>query len=243
MSTEQLTTTAPVTMQDVMSSQATFPFFEIHERGVTFNIECPEDTWRELATAAAAAFQASGITHCRMIAKLADILNFGDTKFGERSADVIDCTAGFMKLSAKTIENAMTTFLKIPEERRRVDELTFEHHKLVQKLDPKEQEEFLKLAISDGLSVSALREAIAERHPKKKINTKKKAAVDPDAPKISEEEAIKAAETLCNYFDQAEEKDGPLSKWEPERIKRFANLTHPLELTAKRLRNAAKKLK
>lgn len=231
----------PITMQDVMSSQATFPFFQIHNNGVEINEACPEDDWRALAKAAAEAFQATGITHCRMIAKLADILNFGDAAYGERSADVIDCTAGFMKLSAKTIENAMTTFLKIPESRRRVDELTFEHHKAVQKLSAEEQEEFLKLAVDEGMSVSALKDAVRERHPKK-TTTKQKKTIDPDAPKITEEEAIKAAETLCNYFDQAEEKDGPLAKWEPERITKLNNVCHPLEMLAKRLRNAAKKL-
>lgn len=204
----------PVGIQDVMSQQAEFPFFSIHATGISILPECPEEDWRTLAKACASAFENSGLTHCRMMAKLADVLNFGFAVYGERASDVVDATAGFMRLHAKTLDHAMSCFLKIPEERRRVDELTFEHHKAVQKLVPEEQTEFLDLAISEGMTVSALKEAIKERHPKNTAATKKKKASTDKS--ITKKECLAAVQTIEDFFIQMEEEHGSAGIWTAE---------------------------
>jgi hypothetical protein len=212
--TTDLVLQSEISVLTVMN-QGEFQFFSVHDTGIAIKPECPEDVWRELATAAAAAFEHSGKTHCRMMAKLADVLNHGFAVFGERAASIVDATAGFMRLHAKTLDNAMACFVKIPEERRRVDDLSLEHHKLVSKLSAEEQEEFLTLAIDEGMSVSALREAVNARHPKNtaKSDTKRKASTDES---ITKKACLEAVQTIEDFFIQMEEEYGSAGSWEKE---------------------------
>jgi len=241
---DTLTLVPELTLQSVMA-QGEFEFFSIHDNGIAFREECPEEDWMELTRQSLNALEATGVSHCRMMAKVADCINFGEAKFGSRHSQALDATRGYLKYNEKTVANACWIFSKIEESRRRVDSLTLSHHDLVAKLTPEEQEEFLAKAEDEALSVAALKEEIKARHPSKpkKLAPPPQRDADPDAPKITEAEAIAAAETLANYFDQAEEVDGPLSKWEADRVARLAALTHPLEMIGKRLRNAAKKNK
>jgi len=240
---DTLTLAPEITLQSVMA-QGEFEFFSIHENGIAFREECPEEEWLALTKHALTGLEASGVTHCRMMAKVADCINFGETKFGSRHSQALDATRGYLKYNEKTVANACWVFSKIEEERRRVDTLTLSHHEAVAKLDPEEQDEFLAKAENEALSVSALKDEIKERHPSKPKKLAKTTPAKKDgAPKITEDEAIKAAETLANYFDQAEEADGPLSKWDAKRIERLNKVMHQLEMCAKRLRNAAKKNK
>lgn len=231
---ESLTLANPVTMADVMESQRVFPFFEIHTAGIKLSDNCPEETWRDLAKHTVDAFEATGVSHCRMMAKLADVLNFGFAKYGERASAVIQATAGFMRLKVKTLDNAMEAFLRIPEERRRVDELTLEHHKAVQKLSADEQVEFLQLAIDEGMNVEALREAVKERHPSNsaKKATKKKAST---SDKITKKDCLAAFQTIEDFVIQMEEEHGSAGRWPKEMKSDFIAPAKSLNKVLRRL--------
>lgn len=216
--TTELLAPPEINIQTVMQ-QGIFPFWEIHDTGIRLSEDCPENDWQNLATTTADAFQATGESHCRMMAKLCDVLNFGFNKYGERASNIINATAGYMKRSAADLEKAMGVFLRIPEENRRLDELTVDHHKLVAPLPSEEQREFLDKAIDEGWSIKSLKEAIAERHPKNKATPTQTTIRDPDAPKITEGEALEALVKLVEFFDIEEEEHGNVAKWsEPKKV-------------------------
>lgn len=214
MTTETQLAPPELTLKDVLS-QGTFQFFTIHDAGIQIADDCPEEDWLELAKQTIAGVESTGISHCRMMAKAADVLNHGSNRFGERYAQAIDATRGFLKMNAKTLDNAMWIFSKIPEERRRVDTLSLSHHEVVARLDADEQNEFLRTAEAEGMSVSALKEAVKERHPSKPRNgsVSQASTRDPNEEKIEEATALLAAQTVIDYFGQAEEEHGPASKW------------------------------
>jgi len=234
----------PSTMPSAMLApgQTVFQFYTISEHGIAIQPECPEAEWEALAKTAAEAFQATGVSHCRMMAKLSDVLNFGFQVYGERASQIVDATAGYMRLQAKTLENAMTVFLKIPESRRRVDELTLEHHKAVQKLDEKEQVEFLDLAVAEGMSVSALKAAIDERHPKRKIATEKDhSEPDPeDEEEVTEAEANEALAIATRFFRQREKDHGSCQNWSGREKDKWKPALKSLAGVARRLNAKAK---
>ncbi len=234
-----------ITITDVMQ-QGEFQFFKIHSNGIAFSEECPEDHWIEVTKQALNGLEQSGITHCRMMAKVADCINFGEAKFGDRHSQALDATRGYLKYNEKTVANACWVFSKIEESRRRVDTLSLSHHEAVAKLPPEEQNEFLEKAEAEALSVSALKDEIKEKHPgKKKTVTSKKGNKSASDKAPTEKEALDGAESVLLYFEDAEmpEKMGKLATWKKADLTRWNKQLHPLEMLAKRIRNAAKKSK
>jgi len=234
-----------LTVADVMS-QGEFQFFQIHENGIAFSEECPEEQWMEVTKQALNGLEASNVSHCRMMAKVADCINYGEAKFGSRHSQALDATRGYLKYNEKTVANACWVFSKIEESRRRVDTLSLSHHEAVAKLPPEEQNEFLEKAEAQALSVSALKDEIKEKHPgKKKALAKKGKSTGKDDPAPTEEEAKDGAEKVLLYFEHQEkpENKGKLSTWPKADVVRWAKLLHEHEMLGKRLRNAAKKAK
>lgn len=204
--------------------QGTFDWWETTERGIAFKTGTPRGVWLGAMQSATAMYEDSGRLHFRSLCILGDALNFGENEYGEEFAQAIDDTRTFMRLSMKTIQNASWIMAAIPATRRR-ETLTLSHHEVVAGLDDEsEQDEFLKLAEDEGLSVSGLKKAIAERHPK----TKKGAARKSSKADLEAEEGLYyAAEKIETWFAAYEAGDGavPLKDWTESRKKKWAALT------------------
>lgn len=233
-----------LTVADIMG-QKEFQFYDIHANGILFKEDCPEEEWLEVTKQALNGVEASSVSHCRMMAKLADCINFGEKKFGERHSQALDATRGYLKYNEKTVANACWIFSKIEESRRRVDTLSLSHHEAVAKLPPEEQNEFLEKAESEALSVSALKDEIKEKHPGKKKALAKKSSKGASEKAPTEKEAMDGAEKVLLYFEEQEkpENKGKLGTWPKADIVRWNKQLHEIEMLAKRLRNAAKRAK
>lgn len=100
---------------------------------------------------------------CRMFGSLrtrtswwiGDLLNFGEGVYGERYAQGIE----EFGLSYETLVKYAYVSRNVARRRRRTS-LSFSHHALVAKLDPDEQERWLKLAASEGWSTRELGERV-----------------------------------------------------------------------------------
>lgn len=87
---------------------------------------------------------------------LGDILNWGSQSFGEKYSQAVEVT-GF---DIGTLQNDCYVSKAIPIENRRA-ELSFEHHKVIAKLPPKDQKEWLDKTIEDNLTVRELRRELS----------------------------------------------------------------------------------
>jgi len=93
---------------------------------------------------------------------IGDLLNFCNGKFGEDFAQIIDAD----KYSVKTLQRFAYIADRIPPENRR-EELSYSMHVEVAKLDPESQRGWLQMAIDEGWTVEALREAMGKGKAKK----------------------------------------------------------------------------
>lgn len=105
--------------------------------------------------------------HCEILMKCGDLLRFAEEKLGEEYSQAIDGVRASLAIRQKTLDNAMWICGKVPAHIRRPDTLTLSHHEAVAKLPEDEQNEYLRLADNEGLSVSELKKKIAEAHPGK----------------------------------------------------------------------------
>lgn len=160
------TSSAIVDISGILA-QGQFEWGIVSETGMVFKDETPEMEWKRITESICLLFEKSDKTHSQAAMMLGDALRFGEEKFGEKYADVIDATRDYMR--ARGIEQAknwMWVAGKIPPHIRRIN-LPFAHHELVAKLEQSEQDEFLKLAEAEAMTVRSLREKIKERHPGK----------------------------------------------------------------------------
>lgn len=178
--------------------QGEFQWGIVSATGMVFKDETPELEWKRITESICTLFEKSDRTHSQAAMMLGDSLRFGEEKFGEKYADVIDATREYMR--ARGIEQAKNwqwVAGKIPPHIRRID-LSFAHHELVAKLEQSEQEEFLKLAEDENLTVRELREKIRERHPSKPRTQKVKTIVSIDTDKP--ESITDALQILGNHL-------------------------------------------
>lgn len=83
---------------------------------------------------------------------IGDLLLFGEQRFGEK----YEQAQNDFGLAYQTLANMKWVSAKVPLSLRR-EELTWNHHVAVAKLDPKEQERWLKLAIREKLTATELK--------------------------------------------------------------------------------------
>lgn len=150
-----------------------YEFWIISPTGIALKDETPEDRWKTLTQNVAMMFERTGRKHSQAAMMLGDLLRFGEEKYGERYADVIDATREYMRIAIGTLKNWQWIAGKIEPSRRR-ENLTLAHHEAVAKLPADEQDEFLRLADNEGMSVKELKEAIREAHPSKERAPKAK---------------------------------------------------------------------
>lgn len=185
--------------------QGQFEFYEVTEHGITFAANTPREEWLKAVEQLTQMHESSGRLHFRAICILADALNYGEQEYGEEYAQAIDETRAWMRVSSKTIHNAMWVMKQIPSTRRR-ELLSLSHHEAVAALEGKEQDELLALAEKDSMTVAELRKLVAERHPKTKKGKDRKSKSTSKATISNMTEAKAAAVELSNYLTVNEEK-------------------------------------
>lgn len=210
-----------------------FEFWITSPTGIAVAPEIPETLWRTHTANVAMMYEAVGKKHSQAAMILGDLLAFGEERFGERYADCIDSTREYMRVAISTLKNWQWISGKIDPSRRR-ENLSLSHHEAVAKLPADEQNEFLRLADNEGLSVTELKAKIKEAHPGKprgpkattevKINTDNPQAIK-DAISILtkhlteqeadlDDETIDALEALAKLW-RRHRQNGKAKKQEP----------------------------
>jgi len=146
-------------------TQGKFEFWITSPTGIAIAPEIPEHKWKTLTENVAFMFEATGKKHSQAAMMLGDLLAFGEDRFPDY-ANVVDSTREYMRVQMKTLINWSYISKKIDPSRRR-ENLSLSHHEAVMKLPADEQNEYLRLADNEGLSVSELKKKIAEAHPGK----------------------------------------------------------------------------
>lgn len=153
-------------------------------------------------------------------------LLFGERKYGEKYAQVVDA----MRYNPKSLANATLVVKNIKVWH---DRLSFAHHDIVYALPPKAQEEMLCMAEAEGLTVSKLRKVRNEKYPPKKANKnvsdKKPAKID----LTDEAEVLQAAHMTIAFLEAAEAKE-PFRKWPKERIEKWKPILATMVKIARR---------
>lgn len=182
--------------------QGQFQWGIVSSTGIVLKDETPETEWRRMTEHVAILFEAHGRKHAQAAMVMGDLLRWGEEHLGERYADVIDATREYMRsYGIHTIKNWMWIAGKIAPSRRR-ENLSLAHHEAVAKLEPSEQDEFLRLADDEGMTVKELKEAIRTRHPAKPRNTKPRAIVSVD---VTIPQAVTdALQILANHLSNPE---------------------------------------
>jgi hypothetical protein len=96
------------------------------------------------------------IETCRQFL-IGDWINFGESRWGEKYKGAMSMTG----LEYQTVADFSRVCKQVDITLRNVN-LTFNHHRAVSKLQPKEQAKYLKLAEENGLSVADLRELLKD---------------------------------------------------------------------------------
>lgn len=177
--------------------QGEFDYGIVTLKGIVLRDEVSEEKWLTLTRNVAAMYEATGVKHQQAAFMMGDLLKWGEERFGEKYADIIDATRAYMRVHVKTLSNWQWIAGKIAPSRRR-ENLSLAHHEAVAKLDSDEQEEFLQLAEDEGMSVKELRNSIRERHPGKPRTQKVKTivSIDTDNP----EAVTDALQIIANHL-------------------------------------------
>lgn len=149
-----------------------FDFYAVSEHGMTFVPETPRAEWLDAVKRLTHFYEGSEMARERCLMCLADALNFGELAFSEEFAQAIDSTREALGLSPKTIANAQWVYKKIDASRRR-DGITLGHYSVIAALEPETQDRFINEALREHMTVSTLKEHVAEHHPKTKRGQKR----------------------------------------------------------------------
>lgn len=153
--------------------QGEFEWWTASAVGIAYKDETPAEAWRTNTQNLVLMYQGLALKTAQAAFKVGDSLNWGKEHLGEEWSQTIDTTRQELIKSVSTIGNWMDIARMIPPSRRRETETRIEVYKAVAKLEASEQNEFLKLADEENLSVTELREKIKERHPRKPRTSKK----------------------------------------------------------------------
>ena len=193
-------------VQDIsgIMTQGQFAWGIVSATGIALKDETPEKEWHRITEEVCRIFEFTGKKHAQAAMMLGDLLRFGEEKFGENYADVIDSTRDYIRVQIKTLTNWQWIAGKIAPARRR-ENLTLGHHEAVARLPIEDQDKFLDLAESDGMNVKELRGAIREARPSKR---KTKAAIK------TTDNAASALQKLIDVSNWlSENPDGLVEKW------------------------------
>lgn len=145
-----------------------------------------------------------------------ECLLFGERKYGEKYAQVIDA----MRYAPKTLQNASWVVSRIKHWH---DALSFGHHEVVAALPAAAQEEMLETAEKEALTVAKLKKATTAKYPskrpKKKGDDKKPAKID----LTSEVEVLQAAHMVIAFLEKAES-DIPFRTWPKTRMDKWSGI-------------------
>lgn len=210
------------TANDSIMTQGDFEFYVVSEHGIEFKKDCTREAWLEALEKLSGMYESSGRLHFRSICMLGDAFNFGERTFGEEYAQAIDSARKYMRLNMKTVQNAAWICASIEPSRRR-EALSLSHHEAVAALDDAEQDELLALAENEGLSVSALKKVVSERHPKTAKGKKRATKMD-----LKSESGLQAAaDKIVEFFAEydAIEDAVALKDWPEGRKNKWSSLT------------------
>lgn len=190
-----------------------FEFYAVSEHGMTFTNETPRAEWLDAVKRLTHFYEGSTMARERCLMCLADALNFGEVAFSEEFAQAIDATREALGLTPKTIANAQWVYGKIPAEKRR-EGLTLGHLSVIAALPDAERDILMSTAIEEHMTVSTLKEHVAEHHPKTKRGKtragKKTLIVDLESEEGLLHAQVKVAEWL---LEQAKNKTKLRAAW------------------------------
>ena len=126
----------------------TDPKFAITPTGIQFNQELSFAEWDDLGQKLAPIGKSLGFI-------LGDWINYGEKEFGQKYEEVVTRTG----IPYQTLSNYAYVARKV-ELSCRQDNLGFEHHAVVAKLKPDQQEHWLEMTKDHNLSVRRLRKSI-----------------------------------------------------------------------------------
>src|SRR4051812_36273943 len=87
-------------------NQGEFQWGIVSETGMVFKDETPEADWKRITENLCRIYEHTGKRNAQAAMMLGDALRFGEEKFGEAYADVIDATRAYMRVvGAKTLQN------------------------------------------------------------------------------------------------------------------------------------------
>jgi hypothetical protein len=162
----QLATLEQTEQPSTCLSVGEFPYWSTSLTGITIDPNIPREKWAELSSQVAFMFEATGIKHSQAAMMLGDLLNFGEDKFGEEYASIIDGTRKYMQASESSIKNWRWISKKIEPARRNIN-LFLGHHEAVASLPPKLQDEMLHIAEAENMSIIDLRKHMVKEGIKK----------------------------------------------------------------------------
>lgn len=199
-------------VQDIsgIMDQKEFEWGIVSATGIALKDETPEKEWHRITEEVCRIFEFTGKKHGQAAMMLGDLLRFGEEKFGENYAAVIDSTRDYIRVQVKTLTNWQWIAGKIAPSRRR-ENLTLGHHEAVARLAIEDQDKFLTLAEDEGFNVKELRGAIREARPSKRKEKTKVTNTDNDASAL--QKLIDVSNFCSEHPDAVNEKwKGPLSK-------------------------------
>jgi hypothetical protein len=126
----------------------TDPKFTITPTGIDFHQELSFDEWDALGQKLAPIGRSLGFI-------VGDWINFGEKVYGEKYEQALTRTG----IAYQTLKNYAYVARKV-EKSCRQDNLGFEHHAVVAKLKPDQQEHWLEMTAQKGLSVRRLRKSV-----------------------------------------------------------------------------------
>lgn len=189
--------------------QGEFQWWTASSVGIAYKDETPAEAWRANTQNLVLMYQGLALKTAQAAFKVGDSLNWGKEHLGEEWSQVIDATSKELLKSASTLGNWMDIAKSIAPSRRRESETRIEVYKAVAKLESSEQEEFLKLADEENLSVTELRDKIKERHPRKPRASKSEVKTLDNAATILQK-LIDCANWYAAGNPPAEKEKGPM---------------------------------
>lgn len=156
-----------------------FTQYTVTQHGITFKAGTSREFWLDAVSKLCAMYEGTELAKQRTLMLLADSLNFGQEAFGESFAQAIDDMRQHLGLTPKTIANAQSVYAKIPLSRRR-EGITLGHYSVLSAFEPEEQDRYLDQILSHRMTVSNLKEVVAEDHPKTARGTNRKTKADDD---------------------------------------------------------------
>jgi len=177
-------------------NQGEFEWGIVSATGMVFKDETPESEWKRYTEDLCRLYENTGKRSAQAAMMLGDALRFGEEKFGERYADVIDATRDYMRtIGIKTLQNWQWIAGKIAPNRRHAN-LSLAHHEAVARLPADEQDKFLAKAEEEAMTVKELRGTIREAHPGKPRKSKSVTKLD------NEQSALQKMIDVSNWLSE-----------------------------------------